>query len=423
MNRFTVRALENLKLNSYIKGYLDKYKFKRTHAEINLDAIRANLMEMKEMIPNEVSLCAVVKADGYGHGAVPVAKAAEEFVSMYAVATAEEAIQLACHNVKKPVIILGPAHELYNEEIIKNNIRSVIFTPDEAMKLSKDAVRLGKKAIVHVAVDTGMHRIGLEPSEHGLYELKEMMAYEGIEVEGIFTHFSKADEREKSFTNMQSERFESFIRLLEREKISVPIKHVANSAAIIDRISPEFDMMRAGIAMYGVYPSDEVQKSNLSLIPALSLRSSVTYIKRLKKGESISYGGIYTADKDILVATVNVGYADGYPRGLSNQGDVLIHGKRCLILGRICMDQMMVDISEVPDVEYFDPVTLIGADGDEYISIDEVAERSGGFNYELMCLITKRVPRIYIENGRPVGKKDWNEDIYEDFDAYADSEF
>ena len=398
-----------------INEYLNKFKYKRNHAEIDLDALRENLKSIAGLVPDGVSLCAVVKADAYGHGAVAVARACEEQVSMYAVATAEEAFQLVKHEVKKPVLILGPVHELYNQEIIDKDIRSVIFTREEAKKLSDAALKKGKKAIAHVAVDTGMHRIGLDADESGLCELKYIYELPGLYVEGLFTHFSKADETDKTYTEKQSEAFRRFVSLIEKEGISIPVKHVANSAAIIDEVKPEYDMMRAGIAMYGIYPSDEVKKENLSLKPVLSLISSITFIKKLKKGECISYGGIYTADRDITVATVNVGYADGYPRGLSNRGDVLIRGKRCPIVGRICMDQMMVDISNVPEAECFDPVTLIGADGDEYIGIDEIAERSGGFNYELLCLITKRVPRIYIKDNVPIGKKDWNDDEYEEF--------
>ena len=398
-----------------IQSFIEEHKYRRNHAEIDLSAIRANLKAMKDIIPSGASLCAVVKADAYGHGTVPVAKTTEDLVSMYAVASAEEAFQLVEHNIKKPVIILGPCHDSYNSDIVKNDIRAVIFDADEAGKLSDTALSMGKKAYIHVAVDTGMHRIGIEPDEKGLQILKEIAALPGICLEGLFTHFSKADEKDKSYTDMQSEAFADFLGLCEREGIRIPVRHVANSAAIIDRVRPEYDMVRAGIAMYGVYPSDEVKKSNLKLLPALSFRSSITFIKELKKGECISYGGIYTAERDMNVATVNVGYADGYPRGLSNRGEVIIRGKRCPIVGRICMDQMMVDVSSVPEARCFDTVTLIGGDGEEYISIDEIAARSGGFNYELMCLITKRVPRVYIRDGRPVGAKDWNRDIYEDF--------
>lgn len=388
--------------------------YTRTYATVNLDAVRYNLKAMKANLNRGTGIIGVVKADAYGHGAVPVARAIDEYVCGYAVATVEEAMQLRRHGITKPVIILGVTHEIHNREMIRYGIRSTIFTMDQAKKLSETAVSMHKPAIVHLALDTGMSRIGMMPVKESVDLIEAMSKLPSLQLEGLFTHFAKADEGDKTFAKQQLEQFQTFLNKLEERGIKIPVKHCSNSAGIIDMKEANFNAVRAGISMYGLYPSQEVDTTNVILIPALEWKSFVTYVKEIPEGTPVSYGGTFVADKKMTIATIPVGYGDGYPRNLSNKGSVLIHGERARILGRVCMDQMMVDVTDIPDVKVDDEVTLIGIEEEDQITAVELAETGGGFHYEILCDINKRVPRVYLKGGQIFGKKDYFNDRYED---------
>lgn len=390
-------------------------EYKRVYAEVNLDSIAANMEAMKANLQPGTQMIGVVKTDGYGHGAVPVAQAIDPFVAGYAVASADEGIQLRNHGIKKPILILGVTHPSRYEELIIHEICPAIFQYEKARLLSETAVRLGKGAGLHLALDTGMGRIGMEPTVASADMVKELSLLPGIVIEGMFTHFARADETDKGATKRQYERYMGFAELLEKRGVKIPVRHCDNSAGIIDLPEMGLDMVRAGISIYGLYPSDEVDRESVVLTPALSLKSFITYIKTIRPGTAVSYGGTFVADKTMRVATIPVGYGDGYPRNLSNRGEVLIRGQRARILGRVCMDQFMVDVTEIPEAAEDDMVTLIGQDNDQRITVEDVAARCGGFHYELLCDIGKRVPRVYIKNGKVVGTKDYFDDIYQDF--------
>ncbi len=385
---------------------MNHMQYMRVYAPIDLDAIIFNLESMRKNINRETGMLGVIKADAYGHGSVSVAEAIEAYVDGFAVATVDEALLLRREGIQKMILILGVAHPSRYEELIAEEIRPSVFTMEQAKPLSDLAVRMKKTAKIHFALDTGMRRIGLEADEAGADLAAAIGALPGIEVEGLFTHFSRADETEKTSAMTQLNRYLHFAELLKARGIEVPIKHCSNSAGIIDLPQANLNCVRAGITMYGMYPSEEVQKDRVPLKPALGLKAFVTYVKVLGPGEEISYGGTYVTERTMRVATVPVGYGDGYPRSLSNCGYVLICGKRAPILGRVCMDQFMVDVTDIPGVGVDTPVTLIGKDGDEEITVERLAELCGGFHYELVCDIGKRVPRVYYRNGKIVGTMD-----------------
>ena len=291
-----------------------------------------------------------------------------------------------------------------------------MFQYEKAKKLSDLAVKHGKKAVVHLALDTGMSRIGMKADREHAKEAASIAALEGIEVEGLFTHFARADETDKSAYEEQYRRYKEFLGYLEELGVQIPIRHCSNSAGIVESLeSNHMDMVRAGIAIYGMYPSDEVDHNSVKLTPAMEIKSCITYIKEIGAGTAVSYGGTFVADHTMKVATIPVGYGDGYVRSLSGKGDVLIRGKRAAILGRICMDQFMVDVTDIPDVQEDDEVTLLGKDGSECITMEELAEKSGGFHYEMVCDIGKRIPRVYLKDGNIVGTKDYFDDVFKEF--------
>lgn len=389
--------------------------YSRVYAQIDLDAIEDNIKAMAGKMPAGTSLIGVIKTDGYGHGAVPVAQTIAPYVWGYASATLEEAIILQNHGIKKPILVLGSIHERQFGELLNSGIRPSVFELSKAECLSDLAVKEGKKVPIHIAVDTGMSRIGFFPDEESVKEIEAINKLPGIEIEGLFTHFSRADESDRSITESQFEAYQKFAQSLSDKGIHIPMKHCGNSAAILDYRQMGLDAMRAGIAIYGLYPSDEVNKDEILLKAAMEIRSFITYVKEIKAGTPVSYGGTYVAEHDMKVATVGVGYGDGYPRNLSGKGEVLIRGKRAPILGRICMDQFMVDVSHIPEAKEDDRVTLVGRDGEENISMEELAIKGGGFHYEIPCVLGKRVPRVYIKKGKMIGKKDYHNDRYEDF--------
>lgn len=383
-------------------------RYSRVHAEIDLDAIIHNMNAMHANISGHTKIMAVIKADGYGHGAVEIAEAIDElpYVFGYAVATVEEGLILRNHGIEKPILILGYVFPEQYHDMIRARIRPTVFTSDMAERLSFMAGRLDVDCPIHFAVDTGMSRIGYQVTEEAANEMARIASLPHIVVEGIFTHFAKADETDKTSTYKQLELFRQMVEMLEGRGVKIPIQHCSNSAAIVEIPEANMDLVRAGITMYGLWPSPEVDKSRIDLKPALSLVTHVAYVKELPAGREISYGGTYTTTRRQLIATIPVGYADGYARALSNKADVLIHGQRAPICGRVCMDQFMVDVTHIPDVKTGDKVTLIGKDGDEQITMEELGECSDRFNYEFVCDLGKRIPRVYLQNGRVIGTKD-----------------
>ena len=388
--------------------------YQRVWAEVDLDAIRENMMHMKENIAPETKILAVIKTDGYGHGGVPIARMLEplDFVFGYAAATYEEAHVLREAGMKKPILILGYTFPYCYEELIREEIRPAVYRRDTVEELDAAAAKTGKKAKVHIKVDTGMGRIGITPDDEGLEFVKFVTEHPGLEVEGIFTHFARADEADKASANHQLELFQNFTHRIQSELgLDIPVKHCSNSAAILEMPQANMDMVRAGITTYGLYPSEEVRKDIVPLRAAMSLYSHIIYCKTIHAGQSVSYGGLFTAEKDTRVATIPVGYGDGYPRSLTGKGYVLIRGKKAPILGRVCMDQFMVDISGIPEAAEGDRVTLLGADGLERITAEELGELSGRFNYEFVCDLGKRIPRVYRQNGEIAEVKDYFENF------------
>lgn len=394
---------ENEKINIY----------KRVYAEIDLDAIENNMESMKANMSEHAKMFGVIKMDGYGHGSVPIAQCMEEkeYVYGYAVATIDEAHVLRGAGMQKPILVLGYTFPDSYEMLAREEIRPAVFREDSIEPLVQAAKKTNKNIKVHVKVDTGMGRIGIAPNEEGLAFVEKLMQAQGLEIEGIFTHFARADEVDKSAAKEQYAIFTRFISEIEEKlHLHIPMKHCSNSAAIVELPEMNMDAVRCGIILYGLYPSEDVSKDIVKLRPALSLYSHIVYLKTIHQGQSVSYGATFTADKDMKVATIPVGYGDGYPRSLSNKGYVLIHGQKAPILGRVCMDQFMVDVSHIADVQEGDKVTLIGRDGEEQISAELLGEMSGRFNYELVCDLNKRIPRVYIRQGEVVSTKDYNED-------------
>lgn len=388
--------------------------YQRVWAEVDLDAIWENMVHMKENIAENTKILAVIKTDGYGHGGVPIAKMLEQldFMFGYAAATYEEAHVLREAGVKKPILILGYTFPYCYEELIREEIRPAVYRRDTVEELAAAAVKVGQKAKVHIKVDTGMGRIGITPDEEGLEFVRFLMGHPELEVEGIFTHFAKSDEEDKTSAYHQLALFQNFIDRIQTELgLTIPVKHCSNSAAILEMPQANMDMVRAGITTYGLYPSEEVSKDIVPLRAAMSLYSHIVYCKTIHAGQSVSYGGLFTAQKDTRVATIPVGYGDGYPRSLSGKGYVLIRGKKAPILGRVCMDQFMVDISEIPGVMEGDKVTLLGVDGTERITAEELGELSGRFNYEFVCDLGKRIPRVYIQHGEITEVRDYFENF------------
>ena len=381
-------------------------KFERVKAVVSLDAIAHNFAEMKKNIARGTKIVAVIKADGYGHGAEAIARLIEDYdyIWGFAVATPEEALQLRTFGVKKPILILGIVFEEYFTEMIAKEIRLTVCTYEMAQKLSEEAQRQGRDVHIHIGLDTGMSRIGFADRQESIEEIKKISELPNVKIEGMFTHFARADETDRSPAIDQLNRYLNFAKLLEDAGVHIPMKHCSNSAGIIRVPEANLNAVRAGITIYGIYPSNEVERDQVKLIPAMELKSHISYIKTVEPGAAFSYGGTFTAKKQMRVATIPVGYADGYPRSLSNKGWVLIHGRKAPILGRVCMDQFMVDITKISNVKTGDEVTLIGKDGREFISIETFGDLSGRFSYEFACDISKRVPRVYIKDGREWGE-------------------
>ena len=377
-------------------------KNNRVKAVISLDAVEQNFREMRKNIAEDTKMIAVVKADAYGHGAVPIAHLIEnhDYIWGFAAATAEEAVHLRQAGITKPILILGIVFDEYFPELVQYDIRPAVCEYDEAKKLSDEAVLQNKTVHIHIALDTGMTRIGYADIPESVEEIKKIAELPNLEIEGMFTHFARADEYDRSPAMLQLARYPDFSNRVEEAGVDIPLHHCSNSAGIIRVPEANLSIVRAGITIYGIYPSSEVERDIVKLAPVMELKSHITYVKDVPAGAAISYGGTYVADKKRRVATIPVGYADGYPRQLSNKGWVLIHGKKAPILGRVCMDQFMADVTEIDNVKKGDEVTLLGRDGDEFISIEEMGDLCGRFSYEFACDISPRVPRVYIKDGK-----------------------
>ena len=377
-------------------------KYSRIRADIDLDAVLYNFENMKANIRPGCKITAVIKADGYGHGSVQIAELMEPFDYMwgFAVAAADEAFRLRRAGIRKPIMLLGYTFDEFYEDLIRENVRICVFDYDTAVKVSDAAFTAKKKAIIHIALDTGMSRIGFRDNDASVAEIVKIAKLPNIEIEGLFTHFARADEVSIDPAVRQLERYNAFAEKVEKAGVDIPIHHVSNSAGIIRLREANKDMVRAGITVYGLMPSADVETDIVPLKPVMSLVSHISYVKNIEAGDEVSYGGTFKAEKTMRVATIPVGYADGYPRMLSGKGYVLIKGRKAPILGRVCMDQFMVDVTDIEGVTRGDEVVLLGKQGDERITAEELGDISGRFNYELVCDISKRVPRNFIYEGR-----------------------
>ncbi len=388
--------------------------YERVCASVDLDAITSNVVQLYNRMQHPCKLLAVVKSDGYGHGALPIARRLEkeDCISGFATATAEEALILRRCGITKPIMILGYTFPYAYRELIEEDIELTVFRHDTISLLTELGRKLNRTVKVHVKVDTGMHRIGIMPDENGKEFVKQIIQNNTLCLQGVFSHLATADESDKSCAYHQLKILETFISDIEKENdYTVPMKHCFNSAGLMDMDSTAMNIARIGIAMYGIQPSDEMLSNDIKLKPALALKSHIVYIKKLEAGARISYGGTFTTEQTTRVATIPVGYGDGYPRGLSNCGYVLIHGKKAPILGRVCMDQFMVDVTHIPEALEGSVVTLIGSDGNEEITVESLCDIYGGFRYEMICDIGKRVPKEYLENNKVIYSKDYHDDL------------
>lgn len=382
-------------------------KFYRIQADIDLTAIRENIMTMKSRIPDGKKLLTVIKANAYGHGAIEVANCLDDLSDYYGVACIDEALELRMAGIQKPILILGETDESLFEEIVKQDITQTIFTYNQAKALSEEGKKQGKTAKLHIKIDTGMNRIGFVWGKESVEDILAIGRLPNLDAEGIFTHYYKADEKDKTVAYEQLNRYTQMIDWLSEKGMTFAIRHISNSAGIMEMPNETYDMVRSGISTYGLYPSEEMDKKLNPLHPAMSVKTHVAYVKKVPTGETIGYGGTYTVPEEKTIATISVGYADGYPRALSNQGRVLVQGEYAPIVGRVCMDQTMIDVSHIADVKVGDEVVLVGKQGTEYISVEELAGMSESFNYEFVCNINRRVPRIFYEDGEMVAERNY----------------
>lgn len=373
--------------------------YNRIYAGINMDNLRYNISKMKSLRKPETKIMTIIKADAYGHGAVEIAKRINDLSDYHGVATIDEAIELRNAGIETPILIIGYTDSEDYDKLISYNITQAVYDIKECQKLSDTATGMGKTAKVHIKVDTGMARIGFPVSDTGVRDAIKLSDMPGIEIEGIFTHYARADEVNKNYSYEQKKKFLWFIESLEEAGITFKFKHIDNSAGTMEMNDDDFDMVRLGIVTYGLYPSEEIDRSVI-IKPVMSLVAHVSHVKTLPAGVGVSYGWTYVTCKETKVATVTAGYADGYPRALSNKGRVIIHGEYAPIIGRVCMDQFMIDVTDISDVKVKDEVILIGGDNEKYISVEEVAAPAESFNYELVCNISRRVPRVYFQKGK-----------------------
>lgn len=367
-------------------------------AEIDLDCIKHNMIEIRKQVGNK-TIIAIVKADAYGHGAIDVSTVLlENGADKLGVAVITEALELRESGVDAPILILGYTPLDFAGELICQNIEQTVYSLEYAIGLSEIALKEDKEMNIHIAVDTGMGRIGFLLNEEGINDIEKISNLKNINIKGIFTHFATADETDKEYTMLQMDRFKEFNKKLEERGIEINEKHISNSAAILDIKESYFDAVRPGIIMYGYYPSNEVMKEKINLKPALTLKSNIVHVKVLPKGEYISYGREFKTERESIIATLPIGYADGYTRALYKQGKVIVNGKIAPIVGRICMDQCMIDVTDLDSVSVGDEVILIGEDQGVKFNADDIAELLNTINYEVLCVIGKRIPRVYKKN-------------------------
>ena len=377
--------------------------------EINLSHLDYNIKSIKKKIGLDKELIGVIKADGYGHGSVQIAQLMEPYPYMwgFAVAAADEAMRLRMSGIRKPIMLLGYAFEESYAELIRSDVRICVFDYETAEAVSNAAFDVDKKAVIHLALDTGMSRIGFRDDDASVETIARIAKLPNIVIEGLFTHFARADEVSIAPAVRQLERYKAFAEKVKRAGVRIPIHHVSNSAGIIRMKEANMDMVRAGITVYGLLPSSDVETDVVPLRPVMSLKSHISFVKDIEAGDEVSYGGTYKAGERRRVATIPVGYADGYPRMLSGKGYVLIRGRKAPILGRVCMDQFMVDVTDINGASRGDEVVLLGRQGDYIITAEELGDLSGRFNYELVCDINKRVPRNYIYEGRIIEQSEF----------------
>lgn len=365
-----------------------------TTAFISLDAVRENYIQLKKLLADNIDILAVVKADAYGHGAVGVSKTLEETgCRHFAVATLEEAIELRDAGIGTTIIILGGIYKGQEIDTIRYKLTPVIFNEAILASLNRTAIETGKTVNIHVKIDTGMGRLGIMPQDagHFFYNLRE---FKGIRAQGILTHLAEMDEENKGFSEVQAGSFLSIIETLKKLGIEPTYRHIANSAAMVNIPETHFNLVRPGIMLYGVYPAKKLREKVL-LKPVMELKTKIIQLKRLSKGSSVSYGRTFFTERDGIIAVVPIGYGDGYPRHLSNRGEMLIRGKRARVAGVVCMDLTILDVTDINDVQEEDEVIVIGKDGSDEITAYELAEKADTIPYEILCSIGKRVPRIY----------------------------
>lgn len=373
----------------------------RTEVQIDLDAVEYNYNSVRKKVGDCVKVLGVIKADAYGHGAVEIGKLLDGKCDFFGVACIEEAVELKKAGIKSPILILGYVFPDSYDKVVKYDIRIPVFSYECAKELSQEAKNQNKNVPFHFCVDTGMSRIGYQVNEESADECKKICQLENIYPEGIFSHFATADEIDLTKAKAQRDKFKTFVKMLEDRDIVIPVKHINNSAGIMN-FDEYFDMCRMGIITYGLYPSNEVDKSLLDIKPVMKWTASISHVKALEAGREISYGGTFKTDKTRIIATVPVGYADGYPRCLSNMGRVLVNSQYAPIVGRVCMDQFMIDVTDIDGVKVGTQVILVGKDGDKELSMEEVSELAHSFNYELPCRISRRVDRAFYKGGREI---------------------
>lgn len=376
-------------------------------AEINLDNLAHNMREVARSVKEGTLITAVVKANAYGHGSVYAAKTfLKNGADRLAVATLTEAIELRKSDIDAPILVLGYTPDNQYSLAIEHDITQAIYSLESGRAFSRAAEKLNKVGRIHIKIDSGMGRIGFLPTDESVNDIIEISKLPNVEIEGIFTHFATADEADKRYTNLQYDRFMSIINKLEEKGLSIPIKHVSNSAAIIDIPDYNLNMVRAGIMLYGYYPSEEVNKERVKLKPAMSLKAKISNIKTVPKDTGISYGQIFVTEKESKIATIPIGYADGFTRMLSEKAEACINGKKVPIAGRICMDQCMIDVTEIDDVKIGDEVVLFGCE-EGSLNADDIATKLNTISYEILCMVGRRVPRVYMQNGDVVGVDDY----------------
>lgn len=377
-------------------------------AEINLDNLAHNIKEVRRHVRKETLVTAVVKANGYGHGAIDIARTfLDNGADRLAVAILTEGIELRDSKITEAILILGYTPRTQYKDVIENDLIQTIYNYDDAKELSNKAKELNKNATIHIKIDSGMGRIGFEVTDKSVEEILKISKLPNLHIEGIYTHFATSDEEDKSHTREQFRKFNEIVNNLEVKGLEIPIKHVSNSASIIDLPKYDLNMVRAGIMIYGYYPSNEVNKKSVELKPAMSLKAKISHIKTVPKDTGISYGQIFVTEKESKIATIPVGYADGFTRLLTEKSEVYIGGKRAKVVGRICMDQCMIDVTNIPNVGVNDEVILFGYEKEEYPSVCELAEKIGTIDHEILCMVGRRVPRVYISGGNIVKIRDY----------------